>query len=67
MSNDKDNDIVGRVLDTNEVIKRIGLSRASLYRLIGEGKFPKPLKIGDRKLGWRDTVINEWLESLESE
>lgn len=60
-------DLVGRVLNIAEVVDRIGLSRASIYRLVAEGKFPTPIKLGDRRIGWRDSSINEWLQSLENE
>ena len=60
-------DLVGRVLNIAEVVDRIGLSRATIYRLVAEGKFPTPIKLSETRIGWRDTSINEWLQSLEIE
>jgi len=39
-----------------------GLSRTSIYRLAQEGKFPKPIKLGERASGWRQSEINAWME-----
>lgn len=40
-----------------------GLSRSTIYRLIADGKFPKPIKLGERASGWRQSELEVWLES----
>lgn len=40
-----------------------GLSRSSIYRLVKEGAFPAPIKLGERASGWRQSDIESWLES----
>ncbi|OZB36173.1 MAG: hypothetical protein B7X44_07170 [Halothiobacillus sp. 15-55-196] len=40
-----------------------GLSRSSIYRLIADGKFPKPIKLGERAIGWKQDDLEAWLES----
>lgn len=40
-----------------------GLSAATLYRQISTGKFPAPVSIGDRAVGWPSDVIEQWLAS----
>lgn len=49
-----------RILRIGEVIGMTGLSRSSIYRLIGNG-FPAPVKIGVSAVGWRSADIDEWL------
>jgi prophage regulatory protein len=44
----------------------IELSEASIYRKIEEGKFPKPVSLGGRAVGWRVADIEEWIASLET-
>lgn len=39
-----------------------GLSRSSIYRLIADGKFPKPIKLGERASGWQASTIHKWIE-----
>ena len=52
-----------RLLRTNEIIRRTGLSRSTLWRLEGEGKFPKRRQIGPGSVGWVECEIDEWIKS----
>lgn len=40
-----------------------GLSRSTIYRLIQEGKFPAPIKIGERASGWKQSTIEAWIDN----
>ena len=46
-----------------EVQRRTGLSRTTIYRMIGEGTFPRPVKLGKRSVGWREAEIEDWLKT----
>ncbi|HAS21864.1 MAG TPA: DNA-binding protein, partial [Idiomarina loihiensis] len=35
--------------------------RTSIYKLIGESKFPKPVHILGRNVAWVDSEIDEWM------
>ncbi len=50
-----------RILRLNTVLDRTGLSRATLYRKINDGTFPKQIKLSTRCAGWRESAINSWL------
>ncbi|MDG5487386.1 AlpA family transcriptional regulator [Sphingomonas sp. BGYR3] len=52
-----------RILRLPIVLERTGLSRATLYRKIRRGTFPKQIKIAERCSGWRESAINEWLHN----
>lgn len=43
-----------------------GLSRSTLYAMIADGRFPAPVKLGTRAVGWREADLNEWLASREA-
>jgi len=43
------------------VKERTGLSRSTIYLRISEGRFPKPISLGGRAVGWIEEEINEWL------
>lgn len=45
------------------VERSTGLSRASLYEMMGRGDFPSAIRIGKRAVGWSAAEIAEWLES----
>ena len=48
-----------------EVERITGLSRSTLYAMIAEDEFPKPIRLGKRAVGWREADIAAWLESRE--
>jgi len=50
-----------RILRLNAVLDRTGLSRATLYRKIQDGTFPRQVRIAARCTGWRESAVNEWL------
>ena len=39
-----------------------GLSRSTIYLRVSQGRFPKPVKLGGRAVGWVQTEIQEWLQ-----
>ena len=43
------------------VLARTGLSRATVYRLIAQGQFPAPCKLGARTSAWYTLEIDEWM------
>ena len=43
------------------VMSRTGLPKSSIYMLIGQGRFPKPVKISARGVAWPSTVIDGWI------
>lgn len=48
------------------VEKIVGLSCSTIYDMMAENKFPKPIRIGKRAVGWRESQINEWLAQREA-
>lgn len=49
------------ILRLPDVLARVALSRATLYRLIGTGDFPRPLKLSGYAVGWRASDIDRWI------
>lgn len=47
-----------------EVIKRTGISRASIYRLINKSKFPSPVKISANAIAFVESEVNAWIMNL---
>jgi prophage regulatory protein len=52
-----------RILRLNAVLDRTGLSRATLYRKIQNGTFPKQVRIAERCTGWRESAITKWMQN----
>ena len=51
------------ILRRPKVEKKTGLSRSTIYLLIKKGTFPKPIKLGERSVGWVEAEVDAWLES----
>ncbi len=49
------------VLRLPQVLAKTGLSRSTTYSMISEGKFPKPVKLSKRAVGWVDADVEQWL------
>jgi prophage regulatory protein len=54
-----------RILRLPKVVEVTGLSVATLYRRMDEKTFPRPVRLGKNSIGWRQSVIQAWLEGLE--
>ncbi|WP_446027532.1 AlpA family transcriptional regulator [Lelliottia amnigena] len=50
-----------RILRRPEVEARTGFKRAHIYNLMQEGKFPKPIRLGIRAVGWDSMEIDQWI------
>ena len=51
----------------SEVQKRTGYSKALLYRLMSEQRFPAAIKIGSRSIAFIESEIDEWINQRIAE
>ena len=49
------------------VLARVGLSRSALYRLVDGGKFPRPVKLGERAIAWDSRAVDRWIKAKIAE
>lgn len=49
------------ILRLPAVKTRTGLSRSTIYLYVAEGRFPKPISLGDRAIGWIAGEVNAWI------
>ena len=56
-----------KLLRLPQVIERTSLRRSTIYEMMGNGNFPKPVKLNLRSNGWLETEIDDWLESRIAE
>ncbi len=52
-----------RILRRPDVEARTGLSRSTIYAWMKEGTFPKPVALGARLVGWKESDVTAWLEA----
>ena len=53
------------ILRVDAVAERIGLARPTIYRMVKDGEFPRPVKITTRAVGWRESDLSAWIASRE--
>ena len=51
------------LLGLERVMERVGLARASIYKEISAGVFPRPVKRGKRSL-WVESEIAAWISQV---
>ena len=61
---DRQHQDIDYLLPRKTVEKLSGLSRATIYRLIKAGKFPRPVSIGTGSVRWRQSDVIAWQQSL---
>jgi prophage regulatory protein len=49
----------------DDVCRITGLSTPTIYRLMGQQKFPRPVKITTTARAWKLSEVSNWLESRE--
>ena len=55
--------VMSRILKVKQVAAEINVSVPQVYKLVSLGRFPKPIKLGERGSGWLTTEIDAWLQS----
>ncbi|VXD08620.1 Dipicolinate synthase [Enterobacterales bacterium 8AC] len=51
----------------SETMRRTGYGKAWLYKLIAQGRFPKPVKIGSRSIAFIETEVDTWINQRIAE
>ncbi|PTB19060.1 AlpA family transcriptional regulator [Trinickia symbiotica] len=52
----------GAILRRTQVEIEVGLKRSTIYQRMQEGTFPRPVRLGERAVGWRAADIERFLE-----
>ena len=50
----------GRFMRQKEVVSEAGLPAPTLYDLMKADMFPKPVRIGPRRVAWLETEVKAW-------
>lgn len=51
------------LLRRKDVEAQTGLARSTLYKLIGEGNFPAPVRITSKAVAWPSNLVADWIDS----
>ena len=52
-----------KLLKAQDVADLTSMSRSHIHRLARDGKFPKPIKIGENRSAWLETEVEEWISN----
>lgn len=50
-----------KLIRIHEVRNRIGYSKATIYRKVSIGEFPRPYNLGARAVAWLESEIDSWI------
>ena len=53
------------MLRTKEVLRLIGVSELSLKRMVLDGRFPKPMRLSPRRIGWLARDVRAFIDGLD--
>lgn len=53
-----------RILRVHDVMAVTGLRRTSLYEMVRQNRFPCPVQLGARAIGWREADVATWIDGL---
>jgi prophage regulatory protein len=54
------------VVRMRQLVALVGLSRSTIYVLVSKGRFPVPIRLGDKAVGWRIDEIEQWVNARPS-
>ena len=52
-----------RLLRLPEVRHLTGLSTSTLYALMADGTFPRPVKLTERSVAWPERLVADWIST----
>jgi len=52
-----------RLIRRKEVQAKTGLAASSIYALMKADKFPKCLKLSERRVAWIESDVDDWISS----
>ena len=56
-----------RIIRKPELISKIGLSDATIWRMERDNKFPRRLRLGGNSTGWLLSEVDAWIEARAAE
>lgn len=52
-------------LRLTDVIRATGLGRSSIFAAVRDRRFPAPIRLSARAVGWRSSQVQAWLNARE--
>jgi prophage regulatory protein len=55
------------VLRRKATLAKTGLCTSSLYAMMAKDKFPRPIPLGARAVGWLESEVDDWIRARAAE
>ena len=52
-----------QLIRLRDLLAQLGISRSAVYRMMDDGKFPRPLKLSAQTIAFKQSEIDAWVES----
>ncbi|MFA0713961.1 helix-turn-helix transcriptional regulator [Vibrio splendidus] len=52
-----------KLVSIDEILKAIGVSRATIYRWRDAGTFPNSIDVSEGRVAWYENEVKEWIYS----
>jgi prophage regulatory protein len=52
------------LLDAKAVTQKTTLHISTVYKMLAKNRFPQPVRLGPQIVRWRESEIDQWIESL---
>jgi prophage regulatory protein len=52
------------ILRLTKVTEKTGLAKSTIYKKIALKQFPSPISLGTKAVGWLESDIADWIESM---
>lgn len=46
----------------HKVTAKTGMSRSWIYEMVQQGKFPRPIRITSKAVGWVSSEVDAWID-----
>jgi predicted DNA-binding transcriptional regulator AlpA len=55
------------MLSARDVARLTGVSLRTIKRMVGDGRFPKPIHLPPRRIGWQAHEVKAWIKGLDDQ
>ncbi|MDK9415960.1 AlpA family transcriptional regulator [Vibrio parahaemolyticus] len=56
-----------RIYRLKELTELLGISRATIYSWMKQGTFPQSVTLGANSVGWKESDIQQWIDTRTSQ
>ena len=51
------------IMKRDAVLAATGIWMGTLHRYVRSGKFPAPIQITEKSIGWKQSIVQDWIDN----